>query len=45
MVSVPPGYEHGAMDVITTVGAIVSAVLLVTVGMFSLAFIWFDDLL
>lgn len=45
MVSVLPGYEDVAMDVITTVGSIVSGVLLVTVGMFSLASIWFDDLL
>lgn len=33
------------MDVLTTVGAVVTGLLTVIVGMFSLAAIWFDDLI
>lgn len=34
-----------AMEILTTIGAILAGIVLVTVGMFSLAAIWFDDLI
>jgi len=33
------------MDILTAVGAIVTGLVTVIVGMFSLAAIWFDDLM
>lgn len=44
MESVPVGYEDRTMDFITTVGAIVTGVATVAVGVYSLAAIWFEDL-
>ena len=45
MESVPPWYEDASMDILTVVGAIVTGLVMVVVGMFSLAAIWFDDLM
>lgn len=43
MVSVPPGYDDAAMDVLTTLAAVLAGVATVVVGVFSLLSIWFDD--
>lgn len=45
MESVPPGYEDAFMDILTVVGATLTGLVTVVVGMFSLAAIWFDDLM
>ena len=44
MESVPSGYQDRTMELITTIGAIVTGLATVTVGAFSLVSIWFDDL-
>lgn len=44
METVPAGYEHRSMEFITTVGAILAGLVMVTVGVYSLAAIWFEDL-
>ena len=45
MESVPPGVEDAVVELITTLSAVVSGVATVMVGVFSLAAIWFDDLM
>lgn len=44
MESVPPGYDHTEMDILITIVAILAALMILMVGMFSLASIFFDDL-
>jgi hypothetical protein len=43
MESVPPGQEDEDMEIITTVGAIVTGLVTVVIGVFSLASILFDN--
>jgi hypothetical protein len=45
MESVLPGYDDVFMDILTAVGATLTGLVTVIVGMFSLAAIWFDDLM
>lgn len=44
MESVPVWCEDHNMEILTTVGAIVTGLLTVIVGAFSLVTIWFEDL-
>ena len=44
MGSVPDGYEYPTMEILIAIGAILSGLVTVAVGMFSLAAIFFDDL-
>jgi len=44
MQSVPEGYEYPTMEILIAIGAILSGVVTLAVGMFSLAEIFFDDL-
>lgn len=45
MESVPVGYEDAAMDLLTTLGAVLTGAATLVVGLFSLVTIWFDDLM
>ncbi len=45
MESVPPGYDDVGMDILIAIGAVVTGAITIVVGMFSLAAIWFDDLI
>lgn len=40
----PPGRRMDVMDILITVGAILTGLATVTVGMFSLLSIWLDDI-
>lgn len=44
MESVPAGYEDRVMEIITIVGAVLTGLVTIVVGVYSLFAIWFEDL-
>ena len=44
MESVPPGYEYSTMEILIAIGAVLSGLVTLAVGMYALAAIFFDDL-
>lgn len=43
MESVEDGYAAAALDFLTTIGSVLTGVLTLAIGVFSLATVWFDD--